>query len=248
MAKLSPTLDFQSVLNRSLELMIRNVVPMLILAGLIVGLPSLLLRDSAIDRNVADPGIWEGLSISGVVLMVAQAVLHAAISVGLLRQLKGEPDQKLGDLLSSAWAAVLAVIGVSLVKGLLLGFFYGVGSYWWLVLPLPFLVIGIWLAARWLVAIPAAVAENLDISDALGRSREMTAGHRWTLMAYLALLWVVTFLLGKVAGFVLGIIGLGGLAQTAVLIFTAALDSTVAVVVYWTLKNKLDMQFLKTID
>ncbi len=241
-------LDFQAVLARSFALLVKNAVPLAILAGLIVGLPSLLLRETVIDSDIANPGIWEGLSISGLILMVAQAVLHAAVTVGLLRQLGGAPDQKLGDLLSSAWAPVLAVIGVSLVKGLVLGFFYGIGSYWWLVLPLPFLVVGIWLAARWLVAVPAAVAEKLDITEALGRSRDLTSGHRWTLMAWLALLWLLTALLAKIIAAVFSVLGLGALAHAAVMIFTAALDATVAVVVYWSLKNTPDQVTLSTFD
>lgn len=230
-------LDFQAVLARSFALLVKNAVPLAILAGLIVGLPSLLLQNRAVDVEIARPGIWEGLSLSGLILMVAQAVLHAAVSVGLLRQLAGEPDQKLGDLLSSAWGPVIAVVGVSLVKGLVLGFFYGIGSFWWLVLPLPFLGLGIWLAARWLIAVPVAVAEKRGIADALARSRDLTAGHRWTLMAYLALLWVLTVLLGKISAGVFGVLGLGNLAHAAVMIVTAALDATVAVVVYWSLKN-----------
>jgi hypothetical protein len=230
-------LDFQQVLSLSLALLVKNAVPIAILAGLIVGLPSLLLRATAIDPEVAKPGIWEGLSLTGIILMVCQAMLHAAIAVGLLRQLSGQPDQKLGDLLATAWSAVVAVIGVSLVKGVVLGIFFSIGSYWWLVLPALFLLIGLWLAARWLVAVPAAVDEKHDIADALGRSRDMTADHRWTLVAWLAVLWIITWLLAKIVGGVFGVLGLGGLAHAAVMILTSALEATVAVVVYWRLKN-----------
>jgi hypothetical protein len=235
------TLDFQSVLRRSFDLLVRNIVPLLVLSGLLVGLPSLLLRDTAVDTELAKPGIWEGLSISGLVLMVAQAMLHAAVATGLLRQLSGAADQKLGDLLSSAWGAIVAVILVSLIKGIVLGVLFGIGSYWWLVIPAPFLLLGIWLSARWLVAIPAAVMEKLDATDALSRSRDLTSGHRWTLVAWLALLWLMTLLLGKVVAGVFGVVGLGALAHTAVLILSAALDATVAVVVYWRLINNTDV-------
>jgi hypothetical protein len=231
------SLDFQQVLSSSFALLVKNAVPIAILAGLIVGVPSLLLRETAIDTDIAKPGIWEGLSLSGVILMVCQAMLHAAIAVGLLRQLSGQPDQKLGDLLGTAWNAVIAVIGVSLVKGIVLGIFFGMGSYWWMILPAPFLLIGLWLAARWLVAVPAAVDEKHDIADAFGRSRDMTSGHRWTLVAWLAVLWIITWLLAKIVGGVFGVLGLGGLAHAAVMILTSALEATVAVVVYWRLKS-----------
>jgi hypothetical protein len=231
------TLDFQDVLRRSFDLLARNAVPLLVLAGLLVGLPSLLLRDSAVDTDLAKPGIWEGLSLSGLVLMVAQAMLHAAVASGMLRQLGGAADQKLADLLRTAGGAVLAVIGVSLIKGIVLGVLFGIGSYWWLVVPAPFLLLGIWLSARWLVAVPVAVAENLGVSDALARSRDLTAGHRWTLMAWLALLWVLTLLLGKLLAALFGVVGLGALAHGVVLVLSAALDATVAVVVYWRLIN-----------
>ncbi len=245
---MSPTIDFQTVLARSFALLVRNAVPLLILAGLIVGLPSLLLRDTALDREVANPGIWEGLTLSGLVLMVAQALLHAAVTTGLMQQLAGQPAPKLGDLLAAAWATTLPVIGVSLVKGLALGLLFGIGSYWWLVLPLPFLVVGIWLGARWLVAVPAAVTEKLDVADALGRSRELTAGHRWTLMAWLAILWAVTLVAGKIIGALFGVLGLGGLAHAAVLIASAALDATAAVVIYWTLKSSPEQVTVQTFE
>jgi Membrane domain of glycerophosphoryl diester phosphodiesterase len=159
----------------------------------------------------------------------------------LLRQLGGAADQKLGDLLAGAWGAVIAVIVVSLIKGIVLGVLFGIGWYWWLVIPAPFLLAGIWLSARWLVAIPAAVMEKLDATDALARSRDLTSGHRWTLMAWLALLWLLTLLLGKGMAVLFGWLGLGALAHTAILILSAALDATVAVVVYWRLINQADV-------
>jgi membrane-anchored glycerophosphoryl diester phosphodiesterase (GDPDase) len=122
-----------------------------------------------------------------------------------------------------------------------LGVLFGIGRYWWLVIPAPFLLAGIWLSARWLVAIPAAVMEKLDATDALARSRDLTSGHRWTLMAWLALLWLLTLLLGKGMAVLFGWLGLGALAHTAILILSAALDATVAVVVYWRLINQADV-------
>ncbi len=231
-------LDFQDVLARSLDLMARNIVPLAILAGLLVGVPSLIFGQGWLDAEVAEPGIWEGWSLSGLLLMVGQAMLHAAVTIGLLRQLNGAPAQGLNDLLGQAWDAILAVIALALVKGFIIGVCFGFFKWgWWLVLPVVFGVIALWLSAAWLVAVPAAVDEKLSVGGALGRSMALTRPHRWTLIGYFIVLWVLTLVAAKVVAFVFGIFSIGALAAVAVQIAASALDATLAVVVYHQLKG-----------
>jgi hypothetical protein len=232
------SLDFQDILHRSLSLMASNLVPLAILAGLLVGIPSLVFGTGVLDADVAAPGIWEGWSVSGLLLMVGQAMLHAAVTIGLLRQLTGAPGQSLNNLLTQAWGAILAVITVSLTKGIVIGFCYGFFHWgWWLFFPILFLAAAIWLSAAWLVAIPAAVDEKLGVARALGKSMSLTKPHRWTLVSYIIVLWVLTAIAAKIIAFVFGVFRLGGLAHIAVQITSAALDATLAVVVYHRLRG-----------
>jgi Membrane domain of glycerophosphoryl diester phosphodiesterase len=234
----TPTLDFQDILHRSLSLMATNAMPLAILAGLLVGIPSLIFGTGALDAEVAAPGIWEGWSVSGLLLMVGQAMLHAAVTIGLLRQLTGAAAQSLNDLLTQSWGAILAVITVSLTKGIVIGFCYGFFNWgWWLLFPILFLAAAVWLSAAWLVAIPAAVDQKLGVGGALGQSMSLTKPHRWTLVGYIIVLWVLTAIAAKVIAFVFGIFSLGDLAHIAVQIASAALDATLAVVVYHRLRG-----------
>ncbi len=231
-------LDFEGILRRSLALMADNLLPLAILAGLLVGVPSMVFGQGVIDPQIMRSGIWEGLSLSGLVLMLGQAMLQAAVTLGLLRQIEGAAVQSLPDLLAQAWGSIVAVIGVSLVKGIVIGFCYGVFALsWWLIFPVVFLAAGAWISAAWLVAIPAAVAEKPGIGAALQRSQQLTRAHRWTLIGYFIALWLLGAVLAKLVWFVFGIFSLGSLAQTVVLIALAALDATVAVVVYHQLRG-----------
>jgi hypothetical protein len=231
------SLDFQDVLARSLRLMATNIIPLAILAGLLVGVPSLIFGQGWLDQQVAEPGIWEGWSLSGLLLMVGQAMLHAAVTIGLLRQLNGAPAQSLNDLLGQAWSAILAVIALALVKGFIIGVCFGFFKWsWWLVLPVVFGLAALWLSAAWLVAVPAALDEKLSVGGALGRSMALTKPHRWTLVGYFVVLWVLTLIAARVIAFIFGILSLGDLAATAVQIAASALDATLAVVVYHQLK------------
>ena len=70
------------------------------------------------------------------------------------------------------------------------------------------IVPGLMLFTRWAVALPAMLRENLGISEALGRSSELTAGNRWKILGLALLLWVpfmvavvlVSILIGAFAG------------------------------------------------
>ena len=53
-----------------------------------------------------------------------------------------------------------------------------------------FIVPGVMLFVRWAVALPAMLREDLGIGASLERSRDLTLGHRWKILALVLLLWV----------------------------------------------------------
>lgn len=62
---------------------------------------------------------------------------------------------------------------------------------------------GVMLLLRWSVAIPALVVERTGVLGSLGRSRDLTQGHRWAILGFLLVLALIDFV-------VFGLIGFGG--------------------------------------
>ena len=88
------------------------------------------------------------------------------------------------DAMGTLGAATFRAFGTSLA----LGFAVGLG-FVLLVVP------GIWLFTIWIVALPAAIIEDLGPVSAAKRSSRLTHGHRWQALALIVLGMVVGFLL-----------------------------------------------------
>ena len=58
-----------------------------------------------------------------------------------------------------------------------------------------FVIPGLMLLARWAVGLPALLRENLGVSEAMGRSRDLTDGNRWRILGLALLIWVPFILL-----------------------------------------------------
>lgn len=67
------------------------------------------------------------------------------------------------------------------------------------------IVPGIMLYVRWALALPAMMRENIDITDALGRSNALTEGNRWRIFGLALLLILPPLLLGGLMGFLSGV-------------------------------------------
>ncbi|MHA6766344.1 glycerophosphoryl diester phosphodiesterase membrane domain-containing protein [Sphingobium ummariense] len=57
------------------------------------------------------------------------------------------------------------------------------------------IVPGLILYTRWAVGLPALIRENLSVSEALGRSSNLTEGNRWRVLGLGLLIWVPFFLI-----------------------------------------------------
>jgi hypothetical protein len=94
----------------------------------------------------------------------------------------------LGETLMAGLTMAFPLLGLAIIGGIamLIGFVL-------LIVP------GIILYLMWSVAAPALVEERLGIGAALGRSRALTKGARWTILGLLLIVLVIAWLISAVA-------------------------------------------------
>jgi hypothetical protein len=222
------TLDFEHIVKRSLAILAQNAVPFGLAALLLVGLPSYVFKGTALDAKVLADGFSAGFSFEGLILMAAQILLSAFVMYGTAQQLLGrhagfEPALRRGlNVMLSVW-----------LTALLLWVIFGI-TFWMLIIP--------YFIARMIlfVTIPVAVLEEASPMQALSRSADLTSGHRWSLLGYTIVIWVLGILLGWVVKIVLGIAGLGDLAVMVTAALIAAFDAVAVTVIYHDLRQAKD--------
>jgi hypothetical protein len=217
-------LDFRSILERSFAILISNIAPIILLAFLIVGLPSYLLTGGMLDRGVLGRGFFMGFGLTDLILMAAQAMLVAALTRVVIRTLRKEPID-LGIVLKEAWGLILGVLAVALVTGFLIGV-----GYVCFVLP------GVVLSVLWFVAIPVAVIERAGVGAAMSRSIALTKHSRWEIFAFVLLLFVLKWVFGFISGLVFGVVGLDNLVDGVVDALFAAFLAIATIVIYFDLR------------
>jgi hypothetical protein len=60
------------------------------------------------------------------------------------------------------------------------------------------------LWCRWIVVIPVCVIEKRGAIESFHRSEKLTKGHRWKLLSLLAIMFVVQYIINKLAAFIIG--------------------------------------------
>jgi len=211
------------VLGRTFSILGRNLVPFLVIAA-VAAIPHLFLDRTAISSmpGMSSQMIFQSgwsLIIGGLVQILTQAViLHAAF-----QDMLGRPI-RIGDSVRVGFSRFLPILGLSI----LLGFGIVVG--------LLFVIIpGVILLVMWSVALPACVVEAQGPVGSLGRSIELTKGHRWKIFGLLFLIWLVSmilsFALGATGAMVAGHYGLLG-AQFIIQTVLGAFRAILVIVIY----------------
>ncbi len=185
------------VIGRTFALIRRHFGDFAVAAAILVFLPNLVstatgtstTRTSDAAGALRDTTTsWSSLGGGGSVLVwLGGIVLYGIVVWAALGDLRGERFG-LGAAVKVSFRAFLPNLGVGILYliGVSLGF---------LLLVVP----GAMLQCAWLVAIPANMAEGTGVLGAFGRSRALTAGHRWPLFGLLLLYAVATIGLGLVA-------------------------------------------------
>jgi hypothetical protein len=226
--------DIGRVISRLFGVLGRNFLSFLLLALLLVGLPtaaSSLLQLIGMLPAFANPGApadptgfnavaFAFLPISWLIGAMANAVLQGAVIHGTVSDLSGR-QATFGEALNTGLRFFLPLIGVGLIAAVCCFFGY-----------LVFIVPGVLLALAWSVAAPVAVAERTGVFDAFTRSADLTRNHRGAIFA-LALIAIVLGLIFQgiatalVAAGALSISGPGSGAVMSVVI-TQAVTNLIA--------------------
>ncbi|MBL9076891.1 MAG: hypothetical protein JNL08_05275 [Planctomycetes bacterium] len=181
----SQPLKVGDLVGQTFSVYFRSLLPFTVLSAIVMSPWIVLLF-------VIEQAPSQGLVIgSGILQSVLSWVLAGAISYGVVQQMRGQAVD-LGKLIGAGFRSILRVFGVSLVVGLIVG----IGT-------LLLIVPGVIASVILFVAVPAAVVENLSISEALNRSAQLTKGSRWQVFAGALLIMLVVGGLGAVGAFVL---------------------------------------------
>ena len=225
---LEPIGEFRigQVLSRALTITSRNLVQF----ALITAVPLLPLLLATLSLATPKPGL-SGLGGTFVISILLSAILialsQAVIIYAAFQTMRGRPVS-VGESLGKGLARFGAVIGAAIVIG------FGI-SFGFLLLIVP----GFILAAMWYVALPACVVETLPVFGSLGRSAELTKGHRWQIVGLYFLVAIAAAIVNGIAGGIFGAIFgrfVGAFPTFVVQVIVAAYQAVVVVVAYHDLR------------
>jgi hypothetical protein len=201
------------VFSRAFGIFSRHFVIFLLLT-VIATSPKLLFLGQA-DPAAAVAWRAVGVLLSFLLSAFTQAVvLHAAF-----QDMRGRPVG-LGESLQTGLARFLPVIGASIVAG----FAVGLAS---LLLFVP----GLMVFCMLYVTLPACVVERTGPLASLGRSSELTKGHRWKIFAIFLIFLLLGLVLAGVTGGITATFGGLTAVQLVIFVLEAVLTAAQAIVV-----------------
>jgi hypothetical protein len=182
----APTERFEiaRVLSRMAAVISRNLPVFAGLALTLSGLPALLVglvRHGPLSSF--ETGWFGPLDFRWLFGLLISALLQAALIHGTISDLNGR-RVVLGDCLATAIRNVLPLIGISIASS--------IATIFGLVL---FIVPGVILALSLCVAAPVQVVEGHGVFSAMGRSGDLTRGHRGSILLLFILFGVLTIVL-----------------------------------------------------
>lgn len=177
MATTAPqTIDLGRVLSTGFNALFKNAVPFLGVSLVLAGLPGFMVQywmsGLGIGFDNPDPSVvlswqfWGPILAGAVVGLIATALLQGTLIGATVRHLSGRPVD-IGQSVSAALARVLAIILLSLLVGLAIGF-----GLLLLIVP------GIIFYLMYIVAVPVMMAEGRGVTASMSRSAELTKGSR----------------------------------------------------------------------
>ena len=158
-------LDIGKVLTDGLGVLAQNFGPLFLMALLLQGAPSALAAwGQVIGQGNPVGGVFS--AVGGLASVITVPMLTGALVYGSMRGLEGRPVS-IDECLRAGSSRWLPMLGLMVVTGLLAA----VG----LIL---LIVPGVLLALRWSVAAPALLLEGRSLTEAMGRSADLTRDRR----------------------------------------------------------------------
>lgn len=231
----TPQLDIGHVIQQLFAVLGRNLVPFLILAVILTGIPSMLLGFARLDFLAYGPfSHWTSHLFPGLIRLVAALILEGTLIYATVSDLSGRRPS-VSECLSVGLNNFLPLLAI----GLLMGIAIACGLVL-LVVP------GVILAVMWSVAVPAFVAERLEVMQSFGRSMQLTEGNRLRIFALFVIFVLASMVLNAMAhaaGFGASIIPWAGeivrnvVIQPVVSVIGSLVGATGAAVLYVELRR-----------
>jgi hypothetical protein len=179
------------VFSRAWSVFSGNFLIFMVVTG-IASLPPLLVPQST--PTAENPFGNPGLTFLTLFLAIVLGTLSQAIVLyGAFQDMRGRPVS-LADCFKVGLQRFFPIVGLAITVGVAVIF-----------ASLLLIVPGLMLYMMWYVATPVCVVERLGPFRSLGRSRELTKGHRWKLFGLSLLILIPAFI---VAGVLVGVIAL----------------------------------------
>jgi Membrane domain of glycerophosphoryl diester phosphodiesterase len=180
------------VLSKTATLLSRNFLVFFVVA-LVAALPRLLWVGAEAQTAANFP--W-GRFLGGIGLfLILNTLAQAVILYGAFQAMRGRPVN-LGECLKVGLSRFFPIVGLIICAYLAI----------WIGLML-LIVPGIILGVMWYVSTPVCVVEQKGPLASLGRSSELTKGHRWKIFGMVLLLIIVAGIVGAIIGALLGLTG-----------------------------------------
>lgn len=190
-----------------------NGLPLLLIALLFVGVPqaALVWAQAMIVEQSGTDGLFGTAMLVGLVgfllTLVGGVLMQGVVTHTVVADLQGRKTS-LGESLNAALRSFWVLVGIGILSGL--------ATTLGLIL---LIVPGILIFLIWMVAGPVAIAERTGVFKALGRSRTLTRDHRWWLLLIAVIYFVVSWVLGLLAGLLS--LAVGGLDAASSLNFAS---------------------------
>jgi len=192
------------VFSRTLTLLSRNF-PIYFVVAAVAALPSVFVETSTTGK-----GTDYSAPLLAVLAMLVLSPLSQAIMLHTAFQDMSGRRISLSESLRAALSRWLPLIGLSICVG------FGV-TLGFILLIVP----GFVLMIMWYVANPACIVERLGVFASMGRSSELTKGHRWSLFGMWVLIAITSGVVSAVLKGMLGLTGSSGLVISGTLAWTA---------------------------
>jgi hypothetical protein len=174
---MTTTFGIGNVFATGVRIWIRNLVPFTVIAALLHA--PLLIWGLAVSHVARGRLlILESLGSSFLQLLIG-VVVSGALTYGVVMELSGQ-RASIGACITTGFTRLLPVLAVGLLTGLAVG-----GATLLLIVP------GFIVMCMLYVTTQVAVIERPGISASLGRSSELTRGHRWAIFGLMVLVAVI---------------------------------------------------------
>src|SRR3954463_7547273 len=182
----APHLDVGRVMQQTFAVIGRNFAVFALLAVCFAGIPSLLAglaRLGFVQEKASNAAFVMGIAVAFVQFM-GTYVLQGALTHGTIADLNGR-KASFTACLATGLRYALPLLGLGIVTVIALAF-----GFLLLIFP------AVMLMCAWSVSVPALVTDRRGIFGSLGRSAQLTRGHRWPIFGLLLLFavasWIIT--------------------------------------------------------